>query len=186
MKGNCLMWGICVVIPKKLQHRVLQNLHSGHPGVVKMKSIARSHAWWPTMGKDVQLMLPHASSAWREGMHCQRHHSTHGNGQLIPGSNFILTLLAHFLARVSLSSWMPTTSGLKSGRCQQPLLPGPLKFIVHYLQPMASLSKWFLTMDHNLSLMSLLNPANKTESDISEVLRTTLPLMEYMNVSSRH
>ena len=55
-EGDCLMWGIRVVIPKKLQCRVLQDLHSGHPGVVRMKSVARSHAWWPRLDEDIQTL----------------------------------------------------------------------------------------------------------------------------------
>ena len=50
------MWGIRVVIPKKLQPRILQDLHSGHPGVMRMKSVVRSHAWWPGLDEDIQVL----------------------------------------------------------------------------------------------------------------------------------
>ena len=40
-EGHCLLWGIRVIIPSKLRHRVLQELHNGHPGVVRMKQTAR-------------------------------------------------------------------------------------------------------------------------------------------------
>ena len=39
---ECILWGIRVVIPNKLQDRVLKELHDGHLGVVKMKALARS------------------------------------------------------------------------------------------------------------------------------------------------
>ena len=42
-----ILWGIRVVIPDKLQDRVLEKLHDGHLGVVKMKVLARSYVWWP-------------------------------------------------------------------------------------------------------------------------------------------
>ena len=48
------MWGIRVVVPQKLRQQVLDELHLGHPGVVRMKSLARSHVWWPDLDKDVE------------------------------------------------------------------------------------------------------------------------------------
>ena len=36
---GCLLWGMRVVIPIKLQSRILSELHFTHPGVVKMKSL---------------------------------------------------------------------------------------------------------------------------------------------------
>lgn len=38
---NCLLLGIRVVIPPSLRGRVLDELHQGHIGVVKMKTLAR-------------------------------------------------------------------------------------------------------------------------------------------------
>ena len=35
IEGSCLMWGIMVVIPKKLQGQVLTELHREHPGFVR-------------------------------------------------------------------------------------------------------------------------------------------------------
>lgn len=47
VEQGCLLWGICVIVPSKLQDRVLDELHGGHIGIVKMKALARSHIWWP-------------------------------------------------------------------------------------------------------------------------------------------
>ena len=38
---GCLVWGLRVVIPPKLHNCVLQELHSSHMGMVKMKTLAR-------------------------------------------------------------------------------------------------------------------------------------------------
>ena len=40
---GCILWGMRVVIPNKLRERVLEELHDGHLGVVKMKALARSY-----------------------------------------------------------------------------------------------------------------------------------------------
>ena len=37
IESGCLMWGIKVIVPNKLQGRVLEELHTGHTGIVRMK-----------------------------------------------------------------------------------------------------------------------------------------------------
>ena len=52
--GACLLWGARVVVPAVLRADVLQMLHEQHPGMCRMKAIARSHVWWPSMNTAIE------------------------------------------------------------------------------------------------------------------------------------
>ena len=51
---GCILWGMRVVIPKKLQDRVLEELHDENLGIVKMKALARSYVWWPNISGQLE------------------------------------------------------------------------------------------------------------------------------------
>ncbi len=51
LHDGCVMWGSRVVIPPPGRERILEELHEGHPGISKMKSLARCFVWWPRMDK---------------------------------------------------------------------------------------------------------------------------------------
>ena len=45
--AGCLMWGGRVIVPPQGRDEVMNIIHDNHPGIVRMKSIARSYVWWP-------------------------------------------------------------------------------------------------------------------------------------------
>lgn len=53
---GCLFFSHKVIIPSSLQLKILNELHTTHLGVVKMKSTARSYFWWPTLDKEIEQL----------------------------------------------------------------------------------------------------------------------------------
>lgn len=54
IEDDCLLWGYRVIVPDKLKDRLLSELHEHHWGIVKMKSLARSLFWWPTLDESIE------------------------------------------------------------------------------------------------------------------------------------
>ena len=56
VEQGCLMWDLRVIIPTTLRQQVLDELHWAHPGVSRVKAMARAHFWWPNLDDDISKL----------------------------------------------------------------------------------------------------------------------------------
>ena len=67
-EGGVVLWGARVVVPESLRGTVLKELHEVHPGINRMKALARSYVWWPGIDADIERTV-------RNCRECQLHQS---------------------------------------------------------------------------------------------------------------
>ena len=68
-----------LVVPTPCRDAVLTELHEGHLGVTRMKSLARMYVWWPNLTNDIERTV-------RQCPQCQLHQSTRQVAPLHPWS----------------------------------------------------------------------------------------------------
>ncbi len=94
------MRGSRMVIPPQGQAKVLELLHETHPGASRMKILARSYVWWPSMNETIEERVKKSCTQ----KHQPRLHCTLGNDQNAPGPSYTRTTLDHSWERCFSSS----------------------------------------------------------------------------------
>ena len=81
VQDGCLLWGNRVVVPPKERARVVET----HPGICRMKALARSYVWWPKMDADLEQKVHQCSPNRKTGSHRQKLLYIPGSGLINPG-----------------------------------------------------------------------------------------------------
>lgn len=62
VQDGCVLWGSRVVVPPPGREALLGQLHQGHPGITRMKALARSYFWWPKLDADIESVVKGCST----------------------------------------------------------------------------------------------------------------------------
>ena len=64
VQGNLILRGSKLVIPRKLQARVLSILHETHQGIYRSKALLREKVWWTGISNDVERLISNCASLY--------------------------------------------------------------------------------------------------------------------------
>ena len=57
LEDGCIAWDRRIEIPSTHTELLLHELHTMHPGIVRMKSISVSFMWWPGINSNIEVMV---------------------------------------------------------------------------------------------------------------------------------
>lgn len=57
LQNGTVMRGIRAYIPASMRMRLLDELHTSHFGMTRMKSLGRAYCWWPGFDADIDKMV---------------------------------------------------------------------------------------------------------------------------------
>ena len=61
-RSTCILLGSRVIVPEAGRKAILEELHRGHQGMSRMKSLARMYVWWLGMDADIEKLVQGCSA----------------------------------------------------------------------------------------------------------------------------
>ena len=108
VEGGCILWGSCAGVPPPGRAPIIEMLHDGHPGVFRMKYLAK---WWPGLDAELEAKVKSCEA-------CQVNRWSPPKSPLHPwewpakhGLAFMLIFVDLFWVKSFLSWWMLTPNG---------------------------------------------------------------------------
>ena len=77
IESGCVLWGNRVIVPPQGRAKVIAELHEAHPGISRMKALARGYVWWPNMDRELE-------EAVKRCQQCQLHQKAPAEAPLHP------------------------------------------------------------------------------------------------------
>ena len=74
---RCVLWGSRVIVPKKGREAVITLLHEQHPGITRIKRLARGYVWWPGMDQELEVVVKLCDQ-------CQQHQKSPAKAPMHP------------------------------------------------------------------------------------------------------
>ena len=96
---GAVMWVGRVVSSAKLKERVLETLHEGLVGMVRIKVIFRGYVWWPNLDKDIKGQSKTVEDVGRQQIIQPTQPYSVGSTLQYPGRDFSHILLNPFRER---------------------------------------------------------------------------------------
>ena len=95
--AGSILWGLKVVVQPQGRSTILAELHDAHPGMARMKALARQWLWWPHIDQAVEDVVKQCEE-------CQQDRPDPPPVPLHPGSDPHTHRLGYILT--SLDPWM--------------------------------------------------------------------------------
>ncbi|XP_064601751.1 uncharacterized protein K02A2.6-like [Liolophura sinensis] len=115
--NGCLLWGSRAIVPPQGRQQGIQELYVTHPGIYRMKILAKSYVWWPKMDNELEITQLYRESttsayitgrSWKSpGRPWSKIHIDYAEpymGKMFPSNRFLYKMAGNLPANGSTSS----------------------------------------------------------------------------------